>query len=1155
MSGRPVLQSSFEYHVWKSLDGKAFSNGGPLALAGEIERYSGKMNSTVLVMMIDTLAEGGLADRTSLEPLVSKSRSTDCLPSVRASAVLLENGDLDGAEKVLEMSAGAQEMVERSIAAANIALKRGDREAAMSFAYTAYGYDPRCRDAYRILADVDPEGGWPQRENIQDILEGNKPTNPMGEGRVQDLYSIYYDWFTGRRNVATDKLVVSPYHAEKDPEFLLASARMSVVEKDWHSASMVYTELLSMDAPPFVFVEAAEAAIGGADPMRAMDLLSRADHNSRRVLRDIIRVKMLSGSRSEMMDALRVLLDNERTGSEEYVEAVRFLIGRGMDREATALLDKYSKFVGDDPDTLTMRSIIVMRSGDYPSARYSAMRAVRMDKTNTAARAQLARTLYLMDRKEAAERECDSILAQDGDNRDALALLRDLYMNNGDHERAASTCRRLLESSPGDVVTMMSLAISTCNLGDRTAASDMFRSILKEDSSRECAVSVISEMLSCGLDRDAMSLCSGLERQFPKEPMLKRLRGNMEYGQGEYLKASVTYAEAASLNPHNPVLWHSKGMADEARGDLESAEDAYNRALLLDQGEPEYWISKASVQERSNDRYGAIESLNRAIELDPRSVYALVRKAVILQASSRDQEALFYVRQAAEIAPKDVRIMDMESDLLTCIGRPDDAERILTARISSEPSETATIKLARLRLSGGDRDGAVTALDEGLRCDPDSKALSDEREKMVSGSIGPRMEPEPEPEPEPEMPAKREDPAALLAMSVSLMEAGDLKAAMRTVDRALVADPNDPDLYCHKARIAMARGDIEGAAFLAGNSLRTNPNHAGLHEVAALARERKGDLRGALAEADLAIANGLDTVSVHSLKGRVLEAMGHPEMAASSYSQAAALDPDDLALAVSLARQQRACGNVSGAYGTVSKVLRKDPSNIPAIMMKAEIANSRGDADSVMSAYDLLTACPDIPSDIKVRMVRILEDVGCREEARMLVEGTFKPAGVDPAVLKYAEKALVRAYSSRTTADDPSILDAIGLDPEMAKEVSRYLSEVPDIGPIGPDSRDFEYMELQSHEVIMKLRWTDLEGSPLLPLEKVYVATGSRDADAARMLVAYVQKVMLSPAPSTADDKVASIAMGLPKGMTVYEAMKQCDLGVYEARLACSMIV
>lgn len=1124
-------------------------------MTAEVEGIEGSVSSKVLVMLIDELASSGLADRERLRKVVSKARVTDCLPSIEASEVLLKKGDLEGAEELLSMSEGSQERSRRSLMLAKILMARGDVEGASQAAGRAYGNDPSCREVYDILARTDPEGGWLQRRNIQDVIEGERPSQAPSIGRIQELYSIYYDWFTGRREAATKELVGSKHYADRDPEFLLASARMSMDERDWRSAFMVYSELISMEPPPFVYVEAAEAAMGAGDPSRALRCLEKADPYQRRVRRDVVRAYMLAGDRVGMLGALRMLLDSESSGSDEYVAAVRFLIERGMEKDAISILDKYSRFVGDDSDTLTMRSVLLMRSGDYPGARRAASRAVSLDKNNDAARAQLARMLYLMDKAEAAGRECDGILARDSGNADALALKRDLQMSDRDYASAASTCRRMLESDPSDVQSLMTLAVCTCNLGDPVKSSDMFRDVLKIDGSRDRAVGVVSAMISCGMNRDAELLCEILERTYPRDVMLRRLKGNAQFAIGDYLKASVSFSDAAAMDPHDPVLWHSKGMADEARGDLESAEDAYNRALLLDQDEAEYWISKAAVQERSNDRFGAVESLNRAIELNPSSFYPLVRKAAILASAGRTKEALYYLRTAAVIDPDNVRIMDMEAEYYVDMGDLDEAIHILEARIVIEETEAVSLRMSRLLLSKGDRDGAVSVLDKAMVLHPESQRLNDERSRITAGDIGPRPEPEPErvEEPEPEKKAVQEDVGALCAMAVNLLEAGDVKGAMRTVDRALKADSGNPDINCLKARVVLAKGDFEGASFLAESAIRVNPTHSGLYRVNALAKEAKGDMKSALAEIDKAIAHGLDDAESNRIKGRILESSGYPERAANSYARAVALNPEDLETAEAQARQQIVAGNTNGAKSTIASVLRRDPTRESAIMMNAEISDARNDDAGVMASYSMLLGLEEISDGVKIRMVRILEDRDHKVEARTLMGGPQR-SSYDASVQRAAEKALRRAFTTRTSANDPDILDAIGLDPETASKVSKYLADIPDIAPIVPGGSEFEFMEKRSHDVIVKLKWTDLEAQPELPLEKVFVSGGFRDADSAKELVAYVRRALLSP-PGHADDRLSNMAMGLMKNMTLYEIISQCDIGVYEAVAVKALIV
>ncbi len=1150
MAGRPVLSSSLEYHLWKTLDSRTFPNGGPMALVKEMEAASdGTLNSAVLVMLIEALDRDGLADRDVLGRIVSRSRATDCLPSVRACQVLTDHGDIEGASAMLAMSSPDIGVHPRAIAEARMLLKDGDMDGAKEAALRAYNHEPACREAYAILTRTDPNGDWPQRENILDILEGKSPDNPVGTGAVQELYTIYYDWFNGRRMQATDRLVRSESYRARDSDFMIASARMSVDENDWHSALMVYNDLINAGSPEFVVLEAAEAALSAGDAIRAQHLFSRADMGSVRVRKGLVRCCLLSEDADGLMDAVRSLLDHESAGSDEFVEIGRLLMSLDMDREAKSLIDRYSLYIGDDADTFTLKSMLQMRSGDHMMASIFARKAVRCDHNNTVARTQLARVLRLTGKDKEAEVECNAILAQSKDDRDALGLLLEISQSKGDESAIISIARRILAVTPNDVSARVAMASAMARSGEQHAAEDAFRAALKAECSKESSILIISAMLACGMDRAVLSVITNVERQFSRDPMVLRLKGNAEYSLGEYLDASVTFAQAASLDPNDPMLWHSKGMADEARGDMEAAEDAYNHAILLDQGVATYWISKATIRERFKDRHGAIESLNRAIELDSRSIDALIRKAVILSSSGKIPEALFYVRQAAVIEPDNVRVMDMEADLLAALGSVSDAIRVLKRRLEKTPSGPVGVRLARLHVSRGDDAAAIALMDEMIRMYPDSEMLVDERNRIGSGTV---VIPEEEPEDVTvDVDDKPVDAPAAYSMSRSLLEAGEYKGAMREIDSALSVDPDNVMFHCMKARIALSQGDADGATILMGNIVKKHSDDPEVHTVLALARETKGDTKGALGEIDRAIECGVDSPEVHRIRGRILSSMGRHEDSLLAYRKVLEIDPDDLGTMEEMAIQTAAMGDIPGAGMILSELLTIDPKRISAIMIQARMCVYSNDAEGVRQSYDLLSAAKDVPEPTIAEMNDLMGRVGLTPS---VVSKKSDGNDYDKSVKRYAEKVLRKAYTTKTSANDPDIADAVGLDESTARSVREYLSDLDDVPSVPSSGPEFEKMERLSHTIIMKLGWTDLEDEPILPLEKVFGLGEFRDADSAKMLVVYVRDSVRS-CSGTPNDRLSKLALGLPKGMTIYQIMEQCDLGVREAVMTKSLIV
>ena len=53
----------------------------------------------------------------------------------------------------------------------------------------------------------------------------------------------------------------------------------------------------------------------------------------------------------------------------------------------------------------------------------------------------------------------------------------------------------------------------------------------------------------------------------------------------------------------------------------------------------------------------------------------------------------------------------------------------------------------------------------------------------------------------------------------------------------------------------------------------------------------------------------------------------------------------------------------------------------------------------------------------------------------------------------------------------------------------------------------------------------------------------------------YIHKAMLIDVGRRSDPVLAEKSMRLPKGMSVYDIMRECDLGVFEARIVQSLIV
>lgn len=1103
------------------------TNGGTRAALAEVEAHEGTMSSALLVSLIDHMAEEGPLDEGILGKIVSRSRAGDCLPSVRAAEGMLKAGDPDAAGRLLLMSERSGETARRSAVRARILLVQGDAEGAGAAALQALASDGSCDAAYEVLAATDPDGGWPQRHNIRRVLDGADPCNPPGEGSMQELYGIYYEWFRGSREAASAMLARSPSYKAGDRDFILASARMSVDEMDWHSARMMYSRL-SGDATPALRREMAEACLEAGDPARAAELLADADQYHPDTMMDTVRARMALGDREGSMEALRTYLNSEWADSEDHLDAARMLADHGMTAEAEEVLSRYVERMGADPDYLSECSAMAVRRGDLPTALALAIEAVVRGRGSVRTKVQRARVRLAMGDALAASKECSRLEAVAPDDPEVLEVRRLAAIAAGDDQAVVSACRRSLDSDPGDVDALIDLAGALGRTGDESGASDAVRRAVRARGTRDTYVRGISALLSVGSHRDALFYCREAEGRYPGDPMITRLRGNAEYGCGDYLRASATYAEVVSSDPGNHAVWHSKGMADEARGDMCSALDAYTRAASIAPEVPEYALSRAIAYGALGDRHSAMNCLDTAMRLDPRSVDPMVRKARILADIGRTAEAVHLLDLAVAMEPGDGRIAAERAELAGASDADAEAEPV------PAPAPETTVHVE------------VPVQVEVPAPEP---VPEPEPVQELSPAVQPQAVDESRPEPVPD-----EDLDTLLDDAAALADAGDVRGALRVVEDALSRHPEDSDLLLSCADLFLRIGEYDRCVSYCGRLSSADPDSADAHRLAGMALAGKGDLKQALAELDRAVSMGDDEADIHAARGEVLERMGYQDRAAECYSAAVSRDPGRLDLSERLARMMYDRREMIAADGMLARILRRDPTRVSAILLRAEVACDRKDDRCLTGCYEMFTKCPDPGAESTVRMVRILEKGGHQAEARALVSGRQPAGSADSPLKRHADRILRRAYATGVDPTDRDLMGSMGLDQAASGELSRYLSTLPQV-KVEPGTDRFRRLESGSRDAVMKLEWRDIERDHRLPLEKVYVLCGYTDPDEARELVAYVGWAMSADIGRNTDPRLSDMSMRLPKGMGVYDIMRECDLGVYEARVVKSLII
>ncbi len=1136
MDDVPVFNSSEEYRMWRTLNGKP-STKKLESIIGKVQNANGYVHPAILKSLLDAMIrEYGKVPVSTIKTVVSKSRPQDCSPAIKATEILVAMDETTAAAEILSKN-GSKDMFHRYMAEAELYHGEGDRTSSVSSARKALDLDPSERRLYKILEEDDPDGPWVDLASVQTAFEGKEDREPK-DPKLRELYNIYVDWFRSDKDAATEKMIGSQYYKDGDWMFILASARMSMDEKDSRSAIMMFNKILD-DAPPFVAYEAAEAYMAGHNPEAALDIYDGLGQTSVRAMQGRIVAYAQMGSENDVMNAIFDYLDNEYVGTEGYVSVIDLLISSGNMDHAKMLLDKMAVSNRREPAYLVAYSKYLLERGDVRGATRASREALHYGKDDPDVRIMAARMRLIADDVKGAEKECDKVLAEYPDNMDALILKRDIFVQNNDVKGALEICRRILEDTPNDVETMITLSGALSSSGEMNSSVMMLRNVLRIDPSRENVLTVIGSMIDSGMYREAMFLCYDLEKEIPPDPMIRRLRGNAEYRMGEFTKASVSYAAAAELAPYDAVIWHSKGMADEARGDYESAEESYNRAVLLDLNESEYWISKAMIQERFDDLHGAIESLNRAIELDPGSVYPMVRKAVILERSERYDEAMYFVDMCLATDPQNAEVALMACRILRESGQPEAAYERAKEINDSVGSESSAIEFAECCMALERRTEAVKAIEAALDKDMDSARL-----KMALDALEGGEHVEEESTSVEVYTGTKEDADAAAAIAESMLSVGDLKGALKSVERAISIVGEDPGYTCLKVRILVEMGEVREAESILEDAIKANPKNAVLHEAMGDVKQARSEYRGALQEYEKAMSLGLTIPEMLVKKGDAQQGLGYYDKSIDSYSMAVARDPTNSDLRLALAQKLYDRGYLSRAEAQVNIILEKQSDHAESIILLARIKRDMRKDAGITEAYRMFKLC-NVKDDALIReMMSILESAGHDEEARGLRKAEPEtPEGL--RVKRAAEKVLRRAYVSRSAPDDEDLLLSLGFEGEELDEVMRYIQKDAPCGDIVPGSSDFQKFERQSNEVLIKMNWKDLETKGRPSLEAAFVIGGFKDVDEAKRLVSYIGKALTC---DVARDDNLKMVLDKVQGTTIFDIMRSCRVGIYQAR-------
>jgi choline-sulfatase len=295
------------------------------------------------------------------------------------------------------------------------------------------------------------------------------------------------------------------------------------------------------------------------------------------------------------------------------------------------------------------------------------------------------------------------------DPKDGVRLMprinRGMSVARTDPATAIRDLRSVLAEDPGLLMARRTIAVAYESAGDHARAIAELRALEKEGQlTAEDAIVLGDNLRFSGRLAEATDVLQRVARENPKWPQPWLSLAEVHIKEGRQAEAAAAYEHVLSLVPdHIEAL---RGL-----GDLALVEDRTDVAAA---------------------RYG------RILEIDPSDAGAMAKVGVLGMRAGRGEEAIALFRKAVEREPANAEALLYLAGALSSTGRPAEAVPFFERALAAGPRSTMALNgLGLTRLALGDRPGAMAALSESLRLDPEqpdvARTLAEIRAGRSSG--------------------------------------------------------------------------------------------------------------------------------------------------------------------------------------------------------------------------------------------------------------------------------------------------------------------------------------------------------------------------------------------------------------------------------------
>lgn len=655
------------------------------------------------------------------------------------------------------------------------------------------------------------------------------------------------------------------------------------------------------------------------------------------------------------------VLELEPIHPEALMGTAQARIAKGESDKALTVLERAATVYAQAPTVHLQIGKIHLANGDLAKASASLNEAVRLDATIPEAVIALAQVNIRLRNLGPAVTSLKGFLQKNPANSEAHMLLAEAYRAQGNWDDAIAIYQAFIASNPKSPELPFFMATAYLQQNKLAEARKALALSLEISPDFAPANEAIIELdLAEKKFAAAETRASATVAKNPKSASAHLLLGRVYLAQSNAAKAEPAFLKALELQP---ALSGARELLTKlylGNQQVEKAVSSLKAAIEREPNDLGAQMQLGQLQERTKDFTGARVTYEKILAINPKFAGALNNLAYLYALQLGDLEkAQEMAQRAREILPTSGETGDTLGWVLLQRRQFSRALGLLEDSAEKLPKNAEVqYHLGMGFYLTGQEDRARTQLELALKLDKDFPGNDEARSALSVLAIDPATAgASAKAALEAAIAKKSDDPGATVRLAAILEREGNADKALALVEAALKSNPSNSSAALLAIRIYRAKKDTTKALELAKATRQLAPSDGRISHVLGRLTFENGDRAsavGILQDANRRLSG--DPEVLFDL-GEAAYSIGQLSVTESSYREALQVSPN-----FPRAKQARATldlmalaqdpAKAAAAASAIDAALKSDPNDVPALMARAAIDESKGDGKAARLLYE-----------------------------------------------------------------------------------------------------------------------------------------------------------------------------------------------------------